>query len=147
MTDAELMLRQQEGTGPMRDGRFFPYQDSEGIWTIGVGHNLESKGLPVDLGEMLFRADLADAIEDIRHCFSCYDQLSRPRQLVLISLSFNLGRARLSKFVRFIGAVHRGDFENAADEILDSAAARNPLLKGRYTTLANMMRHNESQWT
>lgn len=146
MTDAEAMLRQQEGSGPMRDGRVFPYQDSEGIWTIGWGHNLESKGLPVDFADMLFRGDLADAVEDIRHCFSCYDQLSRPRQLVLISMSFNLGRARLAKFVRFIGAVHRGDWENAAEEILDSAAARNPLLKARYTTLATMMRENVSQW-
>lgn len=144
MTDAELMLRQQEGTGPMRDGRYFPYQDSEGIWTIGVGHNLEAKGIPVDVGDMLFRGDLADAIEDIRHHFSCYDQLSRPRQLVLISLSFNLGRERLGKFVRFIGAVHRGDWENAADEILDSQAARSPSLKLRYANLARMMRNNET---
>ena len=146
MTDAQQMLKQQEGTGPLRDGRFFPYQDAEGIWTIGYGHNLEAKGLPMDFAEMLFRGDIADAVEDIRHNFSCYDQLSRPRQLVLISMAFNLGRMRLAKFVRFIGAVHRGDWDDAANEMLDSDAARNPLLKRRYETLATMMRENVSQW-
>lgn len=146
MTDLQQMLMQQEGTGPMRDGFFFPYQDSEGIWTIGYGHNLEAKGIPAEFANMLFQADIADAIQDIRHCFSCYDQLSRPRQQVLVSMSFNLGRTRLAKFVRFIGAVHLGKWSEAADEILDSDAARNPLLKARYHTLARMMREDVSEW-
>jgi len=146
MTDVEAMLTQQEGTGPKRNGRYFPYRDSEGIWTIGRGHNLEAKGIPEAVEPLLFRDDIADAIDDIRHCFSCYDQLSRPRQLVLMSLSFNLGRDRLAKFVRFIAAVHLGHWDDAADEIIDSEAWRNPLLRPRYQMLADMMRNDVSQW-
>lgn len=145
MTDLEQMLIQQEGTGP-RDaqGRFLPYEDSVGKLTIGYGHLVE-KGLPSDIALMLFRADIADALDDVRHNFSCYDQLSRPRQLVLISMAFNLGRERLGKFVRFIGAVHLGRWEEAADELLDSKAAKHDA-PARYQQLARVMRDNVSEW-
>jgi GH24 family phage-related lysozyme (muramidase) len=146
MSDIEDMLNAQEGTGPMRDGRYFPYQDSEGIWTIGHGHNLEAKGIPADIEQMLYRGDIADALDDIRYCCSCYDQLSRPRQLVMVSLAFNLGRVRLAKFVRFLGALHLGHWDEAADQIIDSAAWRNPKLRPRYQQLADMMRNNVSIW-
>ena len=146
MTDAQAMLIQQEGTGPQRDGRFFPYPDTAAPprMTIGYGHNLEAKGIPEAVANMLFSDDLADAIEDVRYCFSCYDQLSRPRQLVLISMAFNLGRDKLNQFVRFIGAVHLGHWDAAADEIMNSkAAAQAPV---RYKTLAAMMRNDTSEW-
>ena len=145
MTDLEQMLMQQEGTGPMRDGKFFPYQDTEGIWTIGYGHNLEAKGIPTDLGMMLFKGDVADAIDAVRSNFSCYDQLSRPRQLVLASMGFQLGKAGLAKWPRFIAAVHLGKFEEAADHLLDSKVAKEQA-PGRYQTLARMMRENVSEW-
>jgi lysozyme len=145
MTDLQTMLMSQEGTGP-RDahGRFLPYEDSLGKLTIGYGH-LVAKGLPPDIALMLFQCDIADAIEDVRHCFSCYDQLSRPRQLVLVSMAFNLGRERLSKFTHFLGAVERGAWSEAADEILDSKAAREDA-PSRYKALADMMRTDTSQW-
>ena len=145
MTDLQAMLMSQEGTGPRDEhGRFLPYPDSMGTLTIGYGHLVE-KGLPPDIAMMLFNADLADALDDVRHCFSCYDQLSRSRQLVLCSMAFNLGRVRLAKFVRFIGAVHRSAWDEAADELLDSKAARTDA-PARYKQLSKMMRDNESQW-
>lgn len=145
MTDAQQMLMAQEGTGP-RDaqGRFLPYLDSVGKETIGYGHLIE-KGIPADVANMLFMCDLADALDDVRHCFSCYDQLSRPRQLVLISMAFNLGRERLGRFVRFIGAVHLGKWDEAADELLNSKAAREDA-PARYRQLAEMMKSNVSVW-
>jgi lysozyme len=145
MTDLQQMLMQQEGTGPRNEhGWFLPYTDSVGKLTIGYGHLVE-KGLAPDIALMQFQVDIADAIEDVRHNFSCYDQLSRPRQLVLVSLAFNLGRDKLSKFVRFIGAVHRFDWNDAADELLDSKAARQDA-PARYQQLAKMMRDNVSTW-
>jgi lysozyme len=146
MTDLQAMLMQQEGTGPRAaNGYFLPYEDSVGKLTIGYGH-LVDKGLPPDIALMLFNADIADALDDVRHNFSCYDQLSRPRQLVLVSMAFNLGRAKLAKFVRFIGAVHLGKWNEAADELLDSKAAREDA-PARYRELARMMRDNTSAWT
>ena len=138
MTGLQTMLIAQEGM------ELKPYVDTVGKMTVGVGRNLADKGLSREEALMLLNNDIADAIEDVRHTFSCYDQLSHPRRLVLVSMAFNLGRERLSKFVRFIGAVHRGDWDNAAEELLDSkAAAQAP---GRYKELARMMRDNSSAW-
>lgn len=145
MTDVQAMLMAQEGTGPRDEhGRFLPYPDSVGKLTIGYGHLVE-KGLPSDIALMLFQVDIADALDDVHHNFSCYDQLSRPRQLVLISMAYNLGRAKLSKFVRFIGAVHLSHWDEAADELLDSKAARQDA-PARYQQLAQMMRSNVSEF-
>ncbi len=145
MTDIEQMLMQQEGAGPRGPhGEFLPYPDSVGKLTIGYGH-LVDKGLPSDLALMLFHADIADAIEDVRHNCSCYDQLSRPRQLVMVSLAFNLGRSGLAKFVRFLGALHLGHYDEAADELLNSKAAKQDA-PARYRQLATMMRDNVSEW-
>ena len=144
MTDMEQMLMEQEGTGPMSDGKFFPYVDSVGKTTIGYGHNIDDKGIPADMALLLFHADIADAIQDVRYNCSCYDALSRPRQLVMVSLAFNLGRQGLSRFVRFLGALHLSKWDEAADELLDSNAAQQA--PTRYKQLATMMRDNVSQW-
>lgn len=144
MVDVEQMLRGQEGSGPYRDDTFFPYVDTEGKTTIGYGHNLTDNGIKADMAEMIFRQDIADAIEAVRYNFSCYDVLSRPRQLVLISMGFNLGKAGLSKWPRFIGAVHLSKWDEAADEILKSLAAKQA--PTRYKQLARMMRENVSEW-
>jgi lysozyme len=145
MTDLQTMLMQVEGTGPRDEhGRFLPYSDSMGNLTIGYGH-LVSKGQPPDITMMQFQCDIADALDDIRHCFSCYDQLSRPRQQVLVSMAFNLGREKLAKWVRFIGAVHLGKWDEAADELLNSKAAKIDA-PARYERLAKMMRNDTSEW-
>jgi lysozyme len=144
LTDVQQMLMSQEGTGPRGPhGEFLPYPDSVGKLTIGYGHLVE-KGLPSDIALMLFSVDIADAIGDVLHNCSCYDQLSRPRQLVMISLAFNLGRTGLGKFVRFLGALHLGKYDEAADELLSSKAASQA--PSRYQQLAHMMRTNESEW-
>lgn len=144
MTDAQQMLMSQEGTGPRDEhGRFLPYQDSLGKWTYGYGH-LAEKGIPSDIAMMLFHADIADALEDVRHNCSCYDQLSRPRQLVMIGLAYNVGRTGLSKFVRFLGAVHLGHWDEAADELVNSKWYTQVGRRGN--TYVTMMRDNVSEW-
>jgi lysozyme len=139
MTDLQQMIMDQEGL------RLKVYLDSLGIETIGVGRNLRDKGISTDEAMILLNSDLCDALDDVRHCFSCYDSLSRPRQLVLISMAFNLGRERLSVWTHFIGAVHRGAWDEAADHLLDSKAAKKDA-PARYAQLAKMMRENVSTW-
>ena len=139
MTELQQMLLRHEGK------RNKPYTDSVGKLTIGIGRNLDDKGLSDDEIFHLLNNDIADAIEDVRHCFSCYDQISEARKMVLVSMAFNLGRTRLAKFVRFIGAVHLGRWEEAAEEMLDSAWAKQ--VGDRAVTLATMMRDDTTDWT
>ena len=140
MTDLQLMILHHEGK------KAKPYWDNAEPprCTIGIGRNITDKGLSEDEIIHLFNNDLADAIEDVRHCFSCYDQLSRPRQMVLVDMAFNMGRTSLSKFVRFIGAVHRGDWPDAADEMQASKWYKQVGSRGK--TLERMMRDNTSEW-
>jgi len=114
-----------------------PYPDSEGILTIGVGYNLE-KGLPDTIIDQLFCISTNQAIEDAESLFKGYKGLSPARQRVVVNMAFNLGRTRLRKFKKMVAAVGRKDWDDAADEILDSDAARK--LKTRYGRLAKMMR-------
>jgi lysozyme len=138
MTDVQTMLFQQEGL------RLRVYVDTKGKRTIGVGRNLDDKGITKDEATMLLNNDIADALDDVRHCCSVYDSLSRPRQLVLISMAFNMGRAGLNGFIHFLNFLHQGNYNEAADAMLDSEAARQ--LPGRYLVLADMMRHDVSEW-
>lgn len=138
LTDLQAMLIQQEGL------KLRPYHDSVGKLTIGVGRNLDDKGLSNEEAMMLLNADICDALDDVRHCCSIYEQLSRPRQLVLISMAFNMGRERLNGFVHFLNALHKQDFSEAADEMLNSKWAAQ--VGTRATTLAAMMRDNTSEW-
>jgi hypothetical protein len=50
----------------------------------------------------------------------------------------------LSKFVRFLGALHLGKYDEAADELLNSKAAKQA--PARYQQLATMMREDVSEW-
>jgi len=139
------MLIAQEGTGPRQGDRFLPYQDTKGLWTIGYGRCLSKKGINPTEAMMLFSQDIADAMADARSVCSCYDQLSEPRRMVLVSMAYNLGRGKLSGFALFLDALHRGDYTEAAHQIRNSRAALQDA-PTRYAQLADMMERNESPW-
>ena len=139
MTDLQAMLIHHEGM------KKFPYYDTVGKLTIGCGRNLTDRGLSEDEIMHLFNNDIAQAIEDVRHCCSVYDQLIRPRQMVLVSMAFNLGRTKLQGFTQMLSAVDRGDWNASADEMLHSHWATQ--VGQRAVILAQMMRHGTSEWT
>src|SRR3990167_8906796 len=79
--------------------RLKPYRDSVGKLTIGVGRNLDDKGLT--------RAE-AEAL------------LDEPRRGVLVMLAFNAGIGGLLTFRKMLAAMGRGAWAEAARELLDS---------------------------
>ena len=109
---------------PMDEGMVpHAYQDSEGWWTIGVGHLIdERKGgkLRSDEIALILRNDIAEADKAARAVFPAFDSLSEPRKAVLVNLAFNMGQTRLSGFVKMLGAMADGKFDLAADEMLNS---------------------------
>ena len=101
--------------------RAFPYHDSRGILTIGVGRNLRDRGLGEDEIDLLLTNDIALARDDCRRLFaSRFTAASWPRQAALMSMAFNLGAPRLAGFRRMRDAIGCDDWQLAATEALDS---------------------------
>lgn len=106
---------------PLDEGRRpRAYKDSVGLLTGGIGRNLEHVEFSDDEIDLMFANDLKRAIAAARRIFGNFEQLSEPRKAVCVNLSFNLGENRLRGFKKMIAAVHAGDFEQAANELMDS---------------------------
>src|SRR3990167_9230859 len=91
--------------------RLKPYRDSVGKLTIGVGRNLDDKGLT--------RAEA-----DVAHRLPWSAQLDEPRRGVLVMLAFNAGIGGLLTFRKMLAAMGRGAWAEAARELLDSDYAQ-----------------------
>ena len=118
------------------------YRDSLGIETIGYGHNLRDKPITKKAADQIFLDDLTDVQLDVTHAFPWYADLSTPRQWVILDMCFNLGLAGLQGFPKFLKAVEMGDYETAAEELIDSRWFGQ--VKGRGVELVQMMRGSES---
>lgn len=118
------------------------YLDSEGIATIGLGHNLRDRPMDKSLLQLQGKLDLYQAIMDARDLceqFSVkWSDLAEPRQHVLADMSFNLGKTRLAMFQKMWAALHKREWDQAADQMLDSRWARQ--VGVRAGLLATMMR-------
>ena len=138
------------------------YKDTLGINTIGIGRNLDDRGITKDELDWMDYPSIeyvysdgiteADAIylaqndvhiveEELLRAHPCVDRLDAVRQLVLVDMAFNLGVPRLSKFKKMWAAIHEDKFDVAAKEMLDSRWANQ--VKSRATKLAHAMHHGE----
>ncbi len=116
MTLAEQLI-QHEGC------RSVPYLDSLGFWTVGVGH-LMSRPLSRRAIMQILQDDIDEATHDCARTFPWFADLSETRQRVIIDMCFNLGLTKLSKFIKFLAAMERGDYHQASMDMLDSMWAR-----------------------
>lgn len=115
--DILAMIERHEGNKPTA------YQDSLGIWTVGIGHNL-TRPLSQSAIQQIFIDDVAEATNDCLHAFPWFADLTQPRQAALVDMCFNLGLPRLQGFRKFLVAMANGDYETAANEMLDSLWAK-----------------------
>ena len=115
--DIISQLRRDEGI------RYFPYRDTVGKVTIGVGRNLTDVGLSDGEINILLFNDVSKVTNQLTAHFPWFASLDLARQGVLINMGFNLGFAGLCRFQSFLGNVERGDWENAKSEMLNSAWA------------------------
>lgn len=120
--------------------RLKPYKCPAGYLTIGVGRNLETKGISREEALFLLRNDIKE-IERALSKYDWYTKLDPIRQKVLIDMCFNLGLAGLLQFKRMIAALAAGDYKRAADEMVDSAWYHQVGTRAR--RLVEMMRTGE----
>ena len=96
------------------------YQCSAGKNTIGVGRNLDDRGITDDESDYLLSNDIDICIEELTNAFPWFVDLSDTRQRVMVNMCFNLGLSRLMGFKNFLAAMEAGDWETAGVEMLDS---------------------------
>lgn len=99
------------------------YKCSAGVWTIGVGHNLEDKGVSKKVAMVMLEEDINDALYDLKRNISFFHSLPEAAQEALVNLSFNLGITRLLQFRKTLGFLKERKFTRAANELLDSRYA------------------------
>lgn len=114
------------------------YPDSKGILTIGYGHNLRDKPITKKAADQIFSDDLMDVQLEVTHAFPWYADLSKPRQWVILDMTFNMGLGGLKKFEKFLRAVELGNYDTAAAEMIDSDWYEQ--VKNRGVELVKMMR-------
>lgn len=100
--------------------RKFPYRCTEGKLSIGIGRNLEAKGISDRIIEMMFQEDLSEAELIAMKLFPSWNTLSENRKAVLVNMAFNLGEGGLAEFRKFRAAVEAKRWDEAAVEMEDS---------------------------
>ena len=127
------------------------YNDHLGYPTFGIGHLVvesdEEHGKPVgtpiteDRVNTVFDKDVAVMVDEAKKIFPALDTLPEEAQQVIVNMTFNMGRPRLSQFKKFIAGVNAGDWNKAAVEMMDSrwakqVGARAERLRDRIKALA-----------
>lgn len=117
--------------------RLKPYHCPAGKLTIGIGRNLEDKGITEKEALVLLENDIRECIEDLKTVFQAFDGLPESVRRVMVDMRFNLGPNRFRKFRKMIKAVENRDFIKAAAEMKDSRWYSQVGQRAR--TLVNMM--------
>ena len=97
-----------------------PYEDSLGILTIGVGRNLEERGISEDEAFYLLGNDIDIIWDELIKQHPIVEDLDDQRQMILLDMAFNMGVPRLGKFKKMWAAIEDGDMIEASKQALDS---------------------------
>jgi lysozyme len=103
--------------------RKFPYVDTVGKVSIGVGRNLKDRGLSDDEIDYLLSNDLKECRDDLA-TFPWWDELDEVRRNVVMDMRFQLGAAGFRKFKATLGAVAAGNYTQAGEYMEASRWAR-----------------------
>jgi len=118
--------------------RLKPYRCTAYKLTIGIGRNLDDKGISEVEAMFMLNNDINECYIDCLSIFPWFIDLSEDRQHALIDMRFNLGAAGFRRFRKMIDAVNVGDFETAVVEMKDSLWYKQVGLRGK--TLEKMMK-------
>jgi lysozyme len=110
------------------------YKDHLGYDTFGIGHLVVKEdsefGKPVgtkvseDRVNEVFEKDVQKMIKEAKILFPNFDSLPEEAQQVIVNMTFNMGRPRLSNFKKFISYINESKWEEASKEMLNSAWAK-----------------------
>ena len=124
----------------------YAYQDSKGYWTIGVGRLIdERKGGGITHKEAMYLLD-NDIVSKLTECqreFPWFHLLDDVRQIVVLSMCFNMGIPKFKGFKKTINYIENRQFTEASLEMLRSKWAEEDVSHERSGRLSTMMRTGE----
>lgn len=110
--------------------KYSVYLDHLNLPTFGIGHLITESdpefGQPIgtEVSEervrKAFNLDVAVTIDECKVLYPDFDDLPEECQHVIANMMFNMGRPRLSKFKKMKAAVDNRDFNEAAEQMIDS---------------------------
>lgn len=121
--------------------RQFPYTDTTGNLTIGIGRNISKRGISSSEALSLLDDDIFYFSSKLSSILSFFDGLDDNRKIALVDMCFNLGINGFLGFKGMLEAIEAKDFVKASEEILNSKAAEQ--CHDRYQTLSYIMRTGE----
>lgn len=104
--------------------KLFPYHCTADKLTIGVGRNLEDRGISEDEAAYLLKNDIEIVERELLEAQPLVSMLDPVRQRVLVDMGFNLGTPTLMKFQKMWDAIEDENWEEAADQMMDSKWAK-----------------------
>ena len=106
------------------------YLDHLGYPTFGIGHLITdndpeygaSLGTKIynDRVQEAFETDIETVLSDCERLYVQFEHLPEEVQLIIANMMFNMGYTRLSKFKGMKRGVDNRDWNEAADEMVDS---------------------------
>ena len=106
------------------------YLDHLGLPTCGIGHLIKDtdpeKGLEVGTAiseervNELFDEDIQVTLQECRYLYEDFDDLPEEAQRIIANMMFNLGRPRLSRFLKMKLHVDKRNFVSASEEMKNS---------------------------
>lgn len=141
-TELTRQLRGDEGV------KAHAYQDHLGFWTIGIGRLVDARkpgsGLRPEEITFLLNNDIDDRINQLGRRLPWFLDLDPARQGVLLNMSFQMGVDGLLGFKNTLKLVERGDYAQAADNMLLSKWATQTPERAR--RMAEQMRSGQWQY-
>ena len=106
------------------------YLDHLGLPTFGIGHLVtktdpesgQAVGTPISKERVAecFDMDVQSVINDCNKLYENFEELPEEVQQIIANMMFNMGYTRLSKFKGMKRGVDSKDWNQAADEMVDS---------------------------
>lgn len=97
----------------------YPYVDSVGKITIGIGFNLTDRGMTDNWINQQYEEDVLYFYNQLMVTFDWYQRLDQVRQIALIDMCF-MGWKKFLGFKKMLSALAISDYRLAAFEMLDS---------------------------
>lgn len=133
MSKLEEMLIRHEGL------ELKPYRCTAGKLTIGIGRNIQDRGINDAEARFMCRNDIQEITVQLVK-FKWFNMLSEVRKDVIVDMSF-MGVKKLLEFKKMIECLQKEDFEGAAVEMINSKWSEQ--VGERATELAAMMIQNK----